>query len=304
MISIVIPLYNKENYIRKCILSVLAQTYTNFEVVVVNDGSTDKSVEIVKSIEDNRIRIINQKNGGPSSARNTGVREAQGEWIVFLDADDLFLPYALEYFDEMIQKHPKYVYYCANYFMQTDGKLFLFSYRKFEGEVPNNFFYEFTNQLTDRAGSAIYKRDIIIQHPFNEQLRRYEDAEAQYKLLNKYKVYQSWIPVMISNRDASTAAAYRKNIEEDFIGHLVFDGKSFWEKMQLVKLGSEIFSGYPTEINRYKEIHNNVYRHLLFLNNITVKILSRIKKRLNPINCAFLTETQLLSYKNYKGLIK
>ena len=91
MISVIIPLYNKEQIIEKCIQSVLTQDYNDFEVVVVNDGSTDRSAEIVKRIDDSRVRLIEQENGGPSKARNTGVKNAKGEWIVFLDADDEFL---------------------------------------------------------------------------------------------------------------------------------------------------------------------------------------------------------------------
>ena len=73
MISVVIPLYNKEAIIKKSIESVLTQDYDDFDVIVVNDGSTDNSVEIVKAIHDPRITLIEQENGGPSKARNTGV---------------------------------------------------------------------------------------------------------------------------------------------------------------------------------------------------------------------------------------
>lgn len=88
--SIVIPLYNKEKSITTTINSVLNQTCGDFELIIVNDGSTDTSLEIVQSIKDERIRIINQKNGGVSSARNQGIIEAKFDWIAFLDADDLW----------------------------------------------------------------------------------------------------------------------------------------------------------------------------------------------------------------------
>ena len=80
-ISVIIPLYNKENIINQCVDSILSQSFENFELIIVNDGSTDNSLEIVKSIHDDRIRIIEQKNGGPSKARNTGVKKANGDWI-------------------------------------------------------------------------------------------------------------------------------------------------------------------------------------------------------------------------------
>lgn len=88
MISIVIPLYNKEQQIRKTLESVFHQTYQNYEIIVVNDGSTDNSVKVVEDLKISKIRLINQENGGVSSARNRGIIESRGEYIAFLDADD------------------------------------------------------------------------------------------------------------------------------------------------------------------------------------------------------------------------
>ena len=105
MISVVIPLYNKEASIAQSLKSVLSQEYDDFEVVIVDDGSTDGSVGVVEAINDPRIRLIKQENGGPSKARNTGVKNAKGEWILFLDADDELEPDALEYFAKNINKH-------------------------------------------------------------------------------------------------------------------------------------------------------------------------------------------------------
>ena len=88
--SIVIPLYNKEDYIKDTLKSVLNQTYRSFEIIIVNDGCTDSSVEIVKSFSDSRITIFNQKNQGLSGARNSGIKHSKYNYIAFLDADDLW----------------------------------------------------------------------------------------------------------------------------------------------------------------------------------------------------------------------
>ena len=87
-LSIIIPLYNKEKHIKKTIDSVLNQDFSCFELIVVDDGSTDKSAEIVSQIQDNRIRLIQQSNSGVSKARNMGAQIASSSWLIFLDGDD------------------------------------------------------------------------------------------------------------------------------------------------------------------------------------------------------------------------
>lgn len=92
-ISVVTPCYNAQRFIGQTIRSVLDQTYQDFEVIVVDDGSTDRSSQIVQQFSDARIQLLSQTNGGPAKARNTGVRAAAGEFLAFLDADDLALPH-------------------------------------------------------------------------------------------------------------------------------------------------------------------------------------------------------------------
>ena len=105
LVSIVIPTYNVENYIEKCIRSLLGQTYGNIEVIVVSDGSTDSSVRICRELQktDGRIRIIEKENGGVSSARNTGIRCAAGDFLMLVDSDDWVEPNTIETMLQAIQ---------------------------------------------------------------------------------------------------------------------------------------------------------------------------------------------------------
>jgi glycosyltransferase involved in cell wall biosynthesis len=106
--SVVIPLYNKAGHIVNTIKSVLAQNFRDFEIIVVDDGSTDGGADLVKSFNETKIRLFIQKNCGVSVARNRGVAESSAEFIAFLDADDEWYPWHLEEMESLIQKFPQY----------------------------------------------------------------------------------------------------------------------------------------------------------------------------------------------------
>jgi len=113
--SVVIPLYNKQSHVKETLESVFAQTFQDFEIVIVNDGSTDNSAKVVEAIQDNRIRVIHQNNAGVSVARNRAIKEANAEYIAFLDADDIWLPEFLETICELIEKFPDAGLYATAY---------------------------------------------------------------------------------------------------------------------------------------------------------------------------------------------
>ena len=121
MISIIIPLYNKEASIATALRGVLAQSYQDFEVVVVDDGSTDGGAAVVEQFDDPRIRLIRQANGGVSAARNRGIAEAHGEHIAFLDADDEWMPTFLEEIAALIAAYPECKARATNYIFNSNG---------------------------------------------------------------------------------------------------------------------------------------------------------------------------------------
>ena len=115
--SIVMPLYNKESTVERALRSALNQTVKDFEIIVVNDGSTDNSAKVVEAICDPRIRLIHQKNQGVSAARNRGISEAKHDLIAFLDADDEWLPDFLETILRMVVRYPDCGLYATGYFL-------------------------------------------------------------------------------------------------------------------------------------------------------------------------------------------
>lgn len=120
--SIIMPLYNKAPYVRKAVESIIGQTYRGWELVVVDDGSTDDSGEVVKDFDDDRIRLIRQENAGVGAARNRGVAETTAPYICFLDADDWWEPTFLEEMAGLIERHPNAGIYGTGYWIVKNGK--------------------------------------------------------------------------------------------------------------------------------------------------------------------------------------
>lgn len=128
--SVVIPLYNKARFIKRALDSVLMQTRRDYEIIVVDDGSTDQGPKIVEQCSDLRIKLIRQKNGGVSAARNTGIEAAEGEYIAFLDADDVWNPHYLEVIGTLVEQYPEAGAYATAYeIMKPDGKIIYPKYR-------------------------------------------------------------------------------------------------------------------------------------------------------------------------------
>jgi hypothetical protein len=145
MISVVIPLYNKVRHVKRALDSVLAQTCPDFEVIVVNDGSTDGSEKVVERYTEPRIRLVSQENAGVSVARNRGIADSRGDLIAFLDADDEWLQGHLETVLRLAEKYPECGAYATAYeILETGGKRRPASFKgipatPWEGVVPNYF---------------------------------------------------------------------------------------------------------------------------------------------------------------------
>lgn len=187
MISIIIPVYNAEKYLQECIESILCQKYDDFEVILVNDGSCDNSSIICDNyaVNDIRIHVFHKENGGVSSARNFGIERANGDWIVFADADDCFTPTAFEHFAEAIKKN--YDLFLFNVVKRkNDMSKILFDIK--EGELPS------VRKVYNRAVWAhLFSAHVIKENniKFSEKLSYSEDTLFLYQvMLHCNKSYQ------------------------------------------------------------------------------------------------------------------
>jgi glycosyltransferase involved in cell wall biosynthesis len=123
LVSVMMPAYNAERYIRQAIESLLTQTYPYWELIIVNDGSTDQTEQILQQMSDPRIKVIHQANGGEANARNCALRHMQGEYVAFLDADDLYSPQHLEHTVSYLQTHPNCDgVYTDGYYCNANGQ--------------------------------------------------------------------------------------------------------------------------------------------------------------------------------------
>lgn len=187
--SVVIPLYNKEQIIGKTIQSVLNQLYQNFEIVVVDDGCTDKSVSLVEKIKDERIKIIRKKNGGVSSARNLGIQNTQYNWIVFLDADDYWDENHLLNLQNVLLNQKTEGFVATGFYISNKKLEVAKTFQSSKEGLLDYFEVAALNGFPVHTSSTCIKRELLLKDSFNEQLSLGEDNELFARLGRKYKVF-------------------------------------------------------------------------------------------------------------------
>lgn len=192
LISIIVPLYNKALYVRKALECVCAQTYRDYELIVINDGSTDNSAivaeEYLKSAEDMSYKVISQPNAGVSVARNNGVAESTGDYVAFLDADDWWEPTYLERMVQLINDYPDAGLYASNYVYYKPGKTHVAL------NIPTGYinypkaYYE-SNAMPVWTGAAMIPRKVYDEMGgFRNHLWMAEDFDLWIRIALKYEV--------------------------------------------------------------------------------------------------------------------
>jgi len=193
--SVVIPLYNKANFIGDCLESVLKQTHQDFEVIIVNDGSTDGSKKVVETFKDPRIQVLHQNNKGASAARNSGIEKAKNKWIALIDADDYWYPNHLEELNKMISKYPKADLVCNNYEILLNKKLIKYPFISLDNVsksqyIENYFLASKVDSLTLTCSFGFTKKIFEKVGGFDEDIRSGQDTDLMIRLgLNSIIAY-------------------------------------------------------------------------------------------------------------------
>jgi glycosyltransferase involved in cell wall biosynthesis len=304
--TIVIPLYNQALYVEKAIKSALGQDYKGFEILVVDDGSTDNGADVVRQIKSNHIQLIQQQNQGVSVARNIGIKNANGNIIAFLDADDEWLPNHLEVLARLATNFPEAAAYATGYQKKLrDGRLFTPNFKfipaaPWEGIVPN-YFKSVATGPELMWTSAVAIRKIVFEKVgyFQAGMRNGQDADMWLRIALEYPIVFSREITAIYCLGSSNSSTSRLKSETDFKSHYFVE----WPKMgakkdsylneyiakkQLILLTELYLSGYRNRVRTViKSVKTRLHKKAMlklyiktFFKNQTLKKLSKIKKKL------------------------
>jgi len=299
LFSVIIPLHNKAAYVEKAIRSVLSQTFQEFELIVVNDGSTDESLKNLQftiynlQLPEEKIRIIEQQNQGVSIARNNGVKEAKYDYIAFLDSDDSWEPTYLEEMKALIETYPDAGIYGSSYYLVKNGQK-----RKAPIGVESDFekgminycqVYAKTLCMPLWTGATIIRKTIFeSKKGFKPNLKLGEDFDLWVRVAMKY-------PVVLLNKPL---ANYNQDVE--------LSGRAIGEKLY-EPLEHMLFSNY-SELN--KDIYfRYLYERLAVYGLLPYYVAEKNKRETNDILSGINWKQHAFKYSLYyrilpKALVK
>lgn len=291
-ISVVIPLYNKRISVIRALNSVLSQTIHVEEIIVVNDGSTDGSEQLIKDFNHPRLRLISQPNAGVSFARNSGIKEAKGDWIAFLDADDIWMPEFLGTIKSLSEKFPQCSVLATSYLLQDhtgERQRIVLRNLTFSAEngILNNYFEVASSSHPPLWTSAVVVRKTAIENVggFPVGVKSGEDLLTWAKLAVKNEIAYSKVPLSvfiqepghtyaekptrvpqlpdIVGRDLALLAKHNKNIPG------IMDYVALWFKMRTsihLRLGMkrEAFRDALRSLS-FKPLNMRLYLYLFML---------------------------------------
>lgn len=287
MFSVVIPLYNKAHTIKQTLKSVLNQTFGDFEIIIVNDGSTDDGVDVIKSefMNEPRIRIVNQENQGVSVARNRGVAEAKYPYVAFLDGDDEWLPTFLEKVKEAIELYPEAGMYGTSSWHRNmaTGESANSTLIRYKGKIQPVDFFE--NPGTMPHTSAM----VVVKEVFNEidingegfpvGMKCCEDWSCFYRIAFKKPFINIGFPLGIRNNNVPGQITGISDDERyKLLKHVVdFYNITYsnWTKSELKSKNYIIYLKYDIRSRILSALKTSEYRTITYLvSNLEKQILS------------------------------
>ncbi|WP_159435682.1 glycosyltransferase family 2 protein [Salimicrobium salexigens] len=271
----VIPLYNKEKHIKRAVDSVLKQTHSDFEIIVVDDGSIDSSVEEISSIKNCKLQVIQQKNAGVSVARNKGVSKANFDFIAFLDADDEWKPEFLETINRLINLFPMNGAYATSYeVIKGDGRSVPStknnSFRSGWEGIVGSYFKESIKAPLISASSVVIPKEVFNKlGGFPLGITRGEDLDMWCKIALNYNIVFSNKLLAKYHKDAENMATlkqleYNKSFMS-YVEQILLKEKEngnnsiFFEEYMISRL--ILKARYLISVNKNKEARNLLYRY-------------------------------------------
>ncbi len=246
-VSVVIPTYNRARFVTKAIDSVLEQTFRDFEIIVVNDGSTDKTEEVLQPYQDQIVYFSYQGNKGAAYARNRAIELAQGEYIAFLDSDDFWQPEKLEKQIKFFDKHPDYGLVATQCLVNViDDDLRTIKYIKKE-EIHYELTYEkiFQRPFIMPSSILIKKKCFDRVGFFDEELRVLEDIDIYLRLARKYKIGFINEPLTVYTR-----------------GHEKSRRNSLTDRLNRLKISERNYDPALISKRLYKKRISSLYAHI------------------------------------------
>ncbi|MEM6721596.1 MAG: glycosyltransferase family 2 protein [Bacteroidota bacterium] len=279
LFSVIIPLYNKEKYIQQTVESVLQQTCTDFELLLVNDASTDESVAVVSQISDSRIQLIeNPKNIGLSATRNHGISKASGEIIALLDADDVWLPNFLETIQNLYNSFPEAALYGTDYLEVYASHENLSPKKNINDSLKGtsflilDFFEASLFQPIFCQSSLAFKKEVCQEFEvFNPKINFAEDIDFYIRYGSKYRVaycYQALAEVRLEvpNQMSKDVISTKTLPDLDSFEALAKDNSSLKKYLDVYRY---IFASLYTIENAIPQ-RNAMLQHIDY-NNLTFK---------------------------------
>lgn len=279
--SVIIPLYNKALVVTETLQSVINQTFTDYEIIIVNDGSTDNSLEVVSSFLKTKnsidYSIISQNNKGLSATRNTAIKNARGTVISLLDADDIWEPNYLEEVFQLQKKHPELLFYATDYLeLYSNSKISepkknLDKTLKQQQFIVDDFFKVNLHQNILCPSSFSFKKEVFKDFKFNESITFTEDVDFYIRVFLKHQLaynYKPLVKVRLDQANQMTALGLKNKTITDLNSyeHFTKDNKSLKQYLD--------FKRYQYA-SQYKQIGNTeTYNELieqLDFNNLTAK---------------------------------